>query len=79
MHAHNTAINAPSAVETGVDHGHDGGCSFCSVVKERTAVVDDFQEYVPLRNVACHKTLVAQLIHDRRPLQTAGRAPPVVA
>lgn len=76
MHMHETVIGAPATFEVGTDHGDDGGCSFCHVVKERISVVDDIEEYTTLSVVGHCEQIVARMISDRCPLETAGRAPP---
>ncbi|MBK6419284.1 MAG: hypothetical protein IPM83_06260 [Ignavibacteria bacterium] len=75
MHMHAGVIGAPAAIEASTDHD-DGGCSFCHVVKERIAVVDDIEEYTTLSVVCCRELVAARMISDRCPLETAGRAPP---
>ncbi|HLP29349.1 MAG TPA: hypothetical protein VK147_11970 [Candidatus Didemnitutus sp.] len=75
MHVHAGVIGSSAAIEASTDHD-DGGCSFCHVVKERIAVVDNIEEYTTLCVIERHDPVVARMISDRCPLEAAGRAPP---
>lgn len=77
-HTHSNTKDTHCTVEANAGHSHDGGCSLCSVEKDRVAVVDDVEVYEPQRIIVGHEFFEAQETFDRCPLVSVGRAPPVV-
>jgi hypothetical protein len=79
MHAHETEIGMPAHIEAAADHGDEGGCTLCDVVKERVAVMSSYDHVVVHVETTMRTPVVRTLIDDRCPQERVGRAPPATA